>query len=151
MRDVAAYADGIGVCTQRIVNESASSIGGQIVTSELVYNARRAGLFVHAYTFRADSLPPYVATYEELLELFLCQIGIDGVFADQPDRAVALLRSRSDPNDLSRCRDAKKPPRRAAVKQVSSQAVPVHFGGVLAGSLVSFAVLRLAHLLSLDE
>jgi len=54
---------------------------------------------VHPYTFRADEgrLPPYVSTFDELLELFLFGVDVDGVFTDYPDLAVQFLRSRETP------------------------------------------------------
>jgi glycerophosphoryl diester phosphodiesterase len=53
-----------------------------------VRHARDAGLRVHAYTFRRDDLPAYTRTLEELLALFLVDVGVDGVFSDHPDVAA---------------------------------------------------------------
>ena len=65
--------------------------------TSLVRDAHRAGLFVHAYTFRSENryLPKEyrrgadpraygnaVAEYERYFE-----VGVDGVFTDQPDDA----------------------------------------------------------------
>jgi glycerophosphoryl diester phosphodiesterase len=47
---------------------------------------------VHPYTLRADALPDYAASLEDLLRIFLIDAGVDGVFTDFPDRAVAFLR-----------------------------------------------------------
>jgi glycerophosphoryl diester phosphodiesterase len=52
--------------------------------------ARAASLPLHAYTFRREQVPGYVPSFEALLELFLNEIGIDGVFADQPDVALRV-------------------------------------------------------------
>ena len=62
--------------------------------TSLVRDAHAAGLVVHPYTFRADALPPGVASLEDLLRLALVDIGVDGVFTDHPDRAVAFLKKR---------------------------------------------------------
>ena len=53
--------------------------------SNLMIKAKELGLFIHPYTFRLDSLPDYVSSYEELLELFLIRLEVDGFFTDFPD------------------------------------------------------------------
>lgn len=58
--------------------------------TELARSAKDAGLLLHPFTFRRESLPPYAATLEELLEIFLGPIGVDGVFCDFPDVAKAV-------------------------------------------------------------
>ena len=57
-------------------------------------DAHAAGLEVHPYTFRADALPPGIASFDVLLKTFLVDLGIDGLFTDQPDLAVAYLQRR---------------------------------------------------------
>ena len=61
--------------------------------SALAGDAHDAGLRVHAYTFRREDVPAYARTLEELLEIFLGRIGIDGVFCDHPDVAVRVRAS----------------------------------------------------------
>ena len=59
----------------------------------LVSDAHKAGLFVHTYTFRSET--KYLAgkyngdPVPEYLDFF--RAGIDGVFSDFPDTAVAWL------------------------------------------------------------
>ncbi|KFZ30429.1 glycerophosphodiester phosphodiesterase [Pseudidiomarina salinarum] len=80
---VSSYADGVGVWGPQVllgVNDE-----GQPQFSTLVTDAHKAGLFVHAYTLRADDLPAGVKNYAQLYE-WLRQAGIDGVFTDFPDR-----------------------------------------------------------------
>jgi glycerophosphoryl diester phosphodiesterase len=91
LAEIAKVADGIGPALSDVVMRR--SDGGMAPTS-LVRDAHAVGLEVHPYTFRADSLPPGVASVEDLLRLALFDIGVDGVFTDHPDRAVALLRKR---------------------------------------------------------
>jgi glycerophosphoryl diester phosphodiesterase len=57
---------------------------------ELVDAAKLAGLKLHPYTFRRDDLPVYAADFEELLQFFFADVGVDGLFCDQPDVAVKV-------------------------------------------------------------
>ncbi|MDX1705587.1 MAG: glycerophosphodiester phosphodiesterase [Pseudidiomarina sp.] len=80
---VSSYADGIGVWVPQVllgVNKQ-----GQPEFSAVITDAHEAGLFVHAYTLRADDLPKGVSGYEQLYA-WLRKAGIDGVFTDFPDR-----------------------------------------------------------------
>jgi len=85
---IAGYADGIGPPLIRILE--GVDAGGAPRLSTLVSDAHAAGLVVHPYTFRADDLPEGVSL-EQLLELFVHHIGVDGLFIDHPDRLVRLL------------------------------------------------------------
>ncbi len=85
---IADYADAIGPPLTRILQGIDDQ--GTPRLSSLVSDAHTAGLLVHPYTFRADALPEGVSL-EQLLELFVLQIGVDGLFIDQPDRLVRLL------------------------------------------------------------
>ncbi len=87
---IAEVADGIGPSMHHVV-PGVDATGRPIVT-DLVAHAHALGLVVHPYTFRADALPPYAASLEEALRIFLDEAGVDGVFTDFPDRAVAFLR-----------------------------------------------------------
>jgi glycerophosphoryl diester phosphodiesterase len=73
--------DGIGPeKDQLIINTSLP-----IEASDLYKNAKEFGLFIHAYTFRIDSLPKYVSSYNELLDIFVNKLKLDGLFTDFPD------------------------------------------------------------------
>jgi glycerophosphoryl diester phosphodiesterase len=91
LADVAKVADGIGPALPDVI--ARKSDGGLEATS-LVRDAHALRLEVHPYTFRADALPPGVGSLEDLLRFALVDIGVDGVFTDHPDRAVAFLRRR---------------------------------------------------------
>ncbi|MEX2365555.1 MAG: glycerophosphodiester phosphodiesterase [Pseudohongiellaceae bacterium] len=95
MELIARYADGVGPSMNMIVTESPSA---EPVFTEFVSHAHSAGLLVHPYTFRQDTgrIPAYARDFEELLDIFLFQIDVDGVFTDYPDRAVNFLRSRGE-------------------------------------------------------
>jgi glycerophosphoryl diester phosphodiesterase len=99
---IAGYAYGIGADKELLTSAA------------VVHDAHRAGLAVHAWTFRAENrfLPPehrigadpdargdVTAEYEEFLRL-----GVDGFFTDHPDTAVAAinaLRRHREPASVS--------------------------------------------------
>ena len=101
---IAAYADGIGPDKSRIVaGNSAGTPLGRPTT--LVPDAHRAGLLVHPFTFRPEnnflpadfragnpSSPEYLhARGDQPAELALYyKLGVDGLFADNADTAVAV-------------------------------------------------------------
>lgn len=90
--EIATFADGIGPKMSMIITET--SVTGNLHVTGLVARAHAAGLEVHPYTFRieADQIPAYAKDYEDLLNIFLLQIGVDGVFTDFTDRAVNFLK-----------------------------------------------------------
>jgi glycerophosphoryl diester phosphodiesterase len=91
LAEVARVADGIGPALSDVVTRKDD---GTLAPTSLVRDAHAAGLVVHPYTFRADALPPGVASFDDLLRFALIDVGADGVFTDHPDRAVAFLRKR---------------------------------------------------------
>ncbi len=85
---VAEFAQGVGPWLPQVVAPNAS--GGPECT-ELVDRAHAAGLFVHAYTLRADQLPAAVSI-SEVVRLLAGRAGLDGVFTDHPDQVIGSLR-----------------------------------------------------------
>ena len=96
---IAEYAWGIGADKDLIVPRDVA--GGLLPPTRLVSNAHDAGLAVHAWTFRAENrfLPRDFRIGEQPdargdgiseYELFL-RLGVDGVFTDHPDTAVAAV------------------------------------------------------------
>jgi glycerophosphoryl diester phosphodiesterase len=96
LREIARYADGVGPSKDYIVPRDAA--GGSAAPTDFVRRAHRAGLLVHPYTFRNENmfLPlelrsgpnpadygDAIAEYEQFYEL-----GVDGLFSDNPDTAV---------------------------------------------------------------
>ena len=55
----------------------------------LIEDAHGEGLSVHAYTFRADELPPGFDAFENLLDWFVHSAGVDGLFTDFTGETVA--------------------------------------------------------------
>ena len=103
LKDVATYADGLGPDKNQIVPRDAQNRLKAPTT--LVADAHRAGLVVHPYTFRPEntflpedfregdpSSPEYLrARGDQPAELALFyRLGVDGVFADNADTAVAV-------------------------------------------------------------
>jgi glycerophosphoryl diester phosphodiesterase len=102
LHDIARYADGIGVNKNRIIPRDAA--GKLQAPTTLIPDAHAEHLIVHSWTFRAENsfLPtdfqigdPANPAFAGLrgdfpaeLKLF-DSLGLDGVFSDQPDVAVA--------------------------------------------------------------
>jgi len=91
MKKVARYADGIGPDKSMLI--SGKSTIDHIMATDLASRAHAAGLEIHPYTFRTEQIPPYAKNYTDLLNIFLFQIGVDGVFTDFTDKAVAVLKA----------------------------------------------------------
>jgi len=91
LEEVATVADGIGPAIHQVVSGKKDN---RLQITDLVKNAHAVGLEVHPYTLRADALPPYATSLEELLHIFFLEAQVDGVFTDQCDRGVAFLRTK---------------------------------------------------------
>ncbi|MEP5766031.1 MAG: glycerophosphodiester phosphodiesterase [Halieaceae bacterium] len=74
VKEIASYAQGVGPW-----------IGFLADAPEFVVAAQAAKLEVHPFTFRADQLPRGVASYTQLLDYFVRELKVDGLFTDQPD------------------------------------------------------------------
>ncbi len=83
---VTRYAFGLGPSYRQLVAEEA----GRPKITPLTTRARELGLRLHPYTFRREELPGYATTLEQLLEIFLGQVRVDGVFCDFPDVAARI-------------------------------------------------------------
>jgi len=83
---LATAVDGIGPPLSRVVGPDRRPTG-------LVEAAHRAGLVVHAYTFRRDKLPAFAADTDTALRILFVDAGIDGLFSDFPDLCVEWLRA----------------------------------------------------------
>jgi glycerophosphoryl diester phosphodiesterase len=103
LAEIATYADGVGVNKNLIVPRDAQNRLG--TPTQLVRDAHQAGLIVHGWTFRRENsfLPedfragnPASAVYLAATGNFPAELrlfyglGIDGVFSDNPDVAVAV-------------------------------------------------------------
>ena len=88
LAQVAAYADGIGPSMFLVVKP-----GSDVEVTDLVDRAHELGMVVHPYTFRRDQLPAFVDDYQQLLKIFLDDVGVDGVFTDFPDLTKEFIAS----------------------------------------------------------
>jgi len=89
LAEVARVADGIGPSLGIVVTGRS---GGALQVTDLVRDAHALKLEVHPYTFRADALPAWAGSFDELLRAFLVDVGVDGLFTDHPDKGVAFVR-----------------------------------------------------------
>ena len=88
LEEIATYADGIGPWIPQIIK--GKNKDGKWQITNLVANAHKLNLKVHAYTFRADQLGDF-DSFEDLLQVALYEANVDGVFTDFPDKAVAFV------------------------------------------------------------
>ncbi len=80
LRELAKWADGIGPSiTSFISGESPESRK----ISSLVADAKAAGLYTHAWTARADELPKWATSYDDVIRA-LTEAGVAGYFTDFP-------------------------------------------------------------------
>ncbi|HDY82045.1 MAG: glycerophosphodiester phosphodiesterase [Gammaproteobacteria bacterium] len=91
---ITSYADGIGPWLAHIFK--GRNEDGTACLSQLVAQAQAQGLLVHPYTFRRDELPEGITSFSELLDIFILQAGIDGLFTDFPDIVSDYLQQHQD-------------------------------------------------------
>ena len=88
LQAVARLADGIGPWLMQVVSVQ----DGEITDiSDLVALAHRLGLFVHAYTLRADQLPLATGDIHHAVHFLRDQAQLDGVFTDYPDQVIQAI------------------------------------------------------------
>ncbi|NBR07711.1 MAG: glycerophosphodiester phosphodiesterase [Planctomycetes bacterium] len=88
LREVARFADGIGPPLQVIISGNSQET---LKITDFVKTAHAAGLKVHPYTIRLDTLPKYVSSAQELFKLYLVDANVDGIFTDFPDEGAKFL------------------------------------------------------------
>ena len=86
---LAARATGVGLPYEQLIMPP-SNRAAVLEPAPLAATLRAAGLRVHAYTFRADQVPAWAASFRDLLRAFFTDIGVDGIFCDHPDIAVEV-------------------------------------------------------------
>ena len=93
LREIATYADGIGVHKRLVIP---STPGGATLgaPTSLVPDAHAAGLKVHVWTLRSDLpfLAPDYAHDPAAEWRQFAALGVDGIFGDSPDVGVKALR-----------------------------------------------------------
>ncbi|RVX40384.1 glycerophosphoryl diester phosphodiesterase [Nonomuraea polychroma] len=108
LREVASYADGIGVDTRRVVPVDAA--GKTLPPTTIVADAHRKGLDVHVWTIRNENSqlpadfrmgnpasPVYARATGDVMGWLskLLELGIDGAFCDDPGMGRAVVAKRS--------------------------------------------------------
>ncbi|MCK2219059.1 glycerophosphodiester phosphodiesterase [Actinomadura sp. ATCC 31491] len=108
LREVARYADGIGVDTRRVVPQDAA--GRTLPPTTLVADAHRRGLDVHVWTVRNENsqLPTDYRMGDPASPVYpratgnvtgwlakLLDLGVDGAFCDDPGTGRAVIAQRS--------------------------------------------------------
>lgn len=90
LREIATYAQVVALHKDLVVPRTADGCLGE--PTRLVDHAHRAGLGVQVWTFRAERrfLPTATDFATELTRF--ASLGLQGVFTDHPDQAVAALR-----------------------------------------------------------
>ena len=71
--------------TPSIVNNSVSP-------TSLMKNAKNYNLLVHPFTFRADSIPLSFKSYAEMIQWFVLELKVDGLFTDFVDQTISLIK-----------------------------------------------------------
>lgn len=83
---IAEYAIGVGLPFTALMEQSAE--GGGLRATALAGQLGDAGLLIHPYTLRRDSVPPGGIGYEAALGFLIREIGVDAIFCDHPDDAI---------------------------------------------------------------
>ena len=127
LRQIARYADGIGVDKAMLIPRGPA--GELLAASALASDAHAAGLLVHAWTFRGENafLPrdfqsraagqeaPAAGSGDVRGEcLRFLELGVDGLFCDQPDRARVACRAFMRARGASRSREIARRGKRPA-------------------------------------
>jgi glycerophosphoryl diester phosphodiesterase len=97
LREIATYADGVGLCKEWVIPWAADDSLGE--PTSVVADAHRFGLDVHAWTFRRENQfmptdfrssadPTETGDLVAEIRTYLAA-GIDGFFTDNPDLGVA--------------------------------------------------------------
>lgn len=86
MAGIADYADGIGPDYHSLLDPMSSP--GAIGVTSMTQEAHDAGLYVTPWAVRADQLPPYAESMDDVLGALIVGAGVDGVITDFPDIAV---------------------------------------------------------------
>lgn len=96
MTEIAKYADAIGPSKSFLIDEKSTK--DKLVITSMVDDAHKAGLEVHPYTFRADEgcVPAYAKNFDDMLDIFLNKVDVDGLFTDFPDQAVNFIQHQDE-------------------------------------------------------
>jgi len=91
LEEIATYAIGIGPWIRHIY--LGKDKHQKLLFTSLVRNAHSKGLIIHPYIFNKDQIPKGFKDFNELLNVFFFQLGVDGVFTDFPDLVTQFLKN----------------------------------------------------------
>lgn len=86
LENISTYANGVGPGVDRLVVVNSKS--NRVMPSIFYYNVKNLNLLIHPWTFRVDKLPLFVSDYNQMLDLYLNDLKVDGVFTDFPDLTI---------------------------------------------------------------
>jgi glycerophosphoryl diester phosphodiesterase len=89
VKEVSKYASIYAPWFSHIAEPSAD--GKSYALAPCIQWASDAGMKLHTWTYRADSLPKGFSDEDEVFETTFKQVKVDGLFTDFPDRAVRYL------------------------------------------------------------
>lgn len=92
-KEIASYANGIGPSIHFLFQKSKTDPKIFKATPFSSW-AKAEGLLIHPYTVRADSLPSYMSSMDQLLEELYVKQNVDGVFTDFSDKAISFLKGK---------------------------------------------------------
>ena len=93
LKEIAEYADGIGPAMNHILTPASQNVKNLIKSTGLTEAAHARGLLVHPYTARADQLPAFVSSWDDLHRALFEIAGVDGVFTDFPDKTSHYIQA----------------------------------------------------------
>ncbi|CAF3668833.1 unnamed protein product [Adineta steineri] len=91
IEEMSEFVNGIGPHYTQLFQEN-----NGLHPTELYTAARKSNLLIHPYTFRSDAnLQPFT-TFDNMLQYFIDELKIDGLFTDQPDKAIKYIKSKQE-------------------------------------------------------
>jgi ATP-dependent Zn protease len=64
---------------------------GRFKESEQYLQMRQLGLALYPFTFRIDKMPNYTKNYDELLDVYVNTLNVDGIFTDFTDMTYKFI------------------------------------------------------------
>jgi glycerophosphoryl diester phosphodiesterase len=95
LKNISTFAQGIGPDKSLLIDLDSTKTK-YLRPSEMSINAKKLNLAIHPYTFRVDSLPSYVNNHDELMDIFIHHVKVDGLFSDFPDVVVEYVKNNGD-------------------------------------------------------
>ncbi|KAI3345903.1 glycerophosphodiester phosphodiesterase [Clostridium botulinum] len=89
LKEIAKFADGVGPCTDQILDENGNQKKSALVANaNFVKDSHANNLEIHPYTVRKDDLPKYAKDADQFIRKLLFEVNVDGLFTDFADIGV---------------------------------------------------------------